>query len=260
MLISFSLIAVLAVSISPKRNAFASSSAQESVTASAIVVPAQISQMGFLTPALVKEVAVKEGEQVQGGRTLVVLDTPDLQFAVVAAEEALRSAQANAEIQRYKRVKDRRRGRVFFDVVPPEVRQRAEAQVQQAEAALDIAQATLAQATLTAPYDGTIASINIVPGELVQLDQVVVTLATLNDLQIETTDLNERDIKNVSMGGSVNIVIEALNANVGGKVIGISPIADTVGGDVVYKVTIALDQQPSGLLWGMTAEVTIGGK
>jgi HlyD family secretion protein len=60
------------------------------------------------------------------------------------------------------------------------------------------------------------------------------------------------------MGDSVNISIEALNTNVSGKVIGISPIADTVGGDVVYKVTVELDEQPKGLLWGMTAEVTIG--
>ncbi len=37
----------------------------------------------------------------------------------------------------------------------------------------------------------------------------------------------------------------------------ISPIADDVGGDVVFKVTIAPDTQPEGLLWGMSAEVEI---
>jgi hypothetical protein len=38
-------------------------------------------------------------------------------------------------------------------------------------------------------------------------------------------------------------------------------MADTVGGDVIFKVTIAPDVQPEGLLWGMTAEVEIqGGK
>jgi hypothetical protein len=34
-------------------------------------------------------------------------------------------------------------------------------------------------------------------------------------------------------------------------------MADTVGGDVIFKVTIAPDGQPEGLLWGMTAEVEI---
>jgi len=252
------LIALLAISTDPVRNAFASPSDQESIIASAVIVPAQVSQLGFITSALVKEIAVKEGNQVKAGDVLVVLDVPELQFAVAAAEAALRSAEANAELQRYKRVKDRRRGRVFFDVVPPEVRQLADAQVQQAQAALEVAQASLAQGTLTAPYDATVAQINIVPGELVQLDQPVVTLATLNNLQIETTDLSERDITKVNFGDSANIFIEALNANVTGKVTGISPRADVVGGDVVFKVTIALDEQPDGLLWGMTAEVVIG--
>jgi hypothetical protein len=30
-----------------------------------------------------------------------------------------------------------------------------------------------------------------------------------------------------------------------------------VGGDVVFKVTIDLDNQPQGLLWGMSADVKI---
>ena len=51
--------------------------------------------------------------------------------------------------------------------------------------------------------------------------------------------------------------IAALDVTVKGKVIRISPIAKTIGGDVVFPVTIQLDKQPAGLLWGMTAEVGI---
>ena len=227
------------------------------VVASAVIVPAQVTELGFLTSALIKEIAVQEGEQVQAGQTLAVLDIPELQFAVIAAEAALRSAQGEEKVQSYRRVKDRRHGRVFFDVVPPEVRQIAHARVQQAQAALEVAQATLAQTTLVAPHDGTVASVNVVPGEYVQQNQVVVTLATLNTLQIETTDLSERDIPKVKIGDPTNIFVEALNADISGRVVSISPIADAVGGDVVYKVTISLDKQPNGLLWGMTTEVTI---
>jgi RND family efflux transporter MFP subunit len=233
--------------------------AQEgTVVASAVIVPAQVTELGFLTSALIKEIAVQEGEQVQAGQTLAVLDIPELQFAVIAAEAALRSAQGEEKVQSYRRVKDRRHGRVFFDVVPPEVRQIAHARVQQAQAALEVAQATLAQGTLVAPHDGTVASVNVVPGEYMQENQVVVTIATLNTLQLETTDLSERDITRVKIGAPVNIFIEALNADISGKVTGISPIAGTVGGDVVFKVTIGFDKQPERLLWGMSAEVTIG--
>ena len=160
-------------------------------------------------------------------------------------------------MQSYRRVKVRRNGKVFFEVVPPEVREIAHAGVEQAQAALETAQATDAQSTLVAPYDATVASISILPGEYVEQHQVVVTLATLNTLQVETTDLSERDIPNVRVGAPVAIFVEALNENFRGKVMKIAPKADIVGGDVVFKVTIAFDKQPENLLWGMTAEVTI---
>jgi hypothetical protein len=74
---------------------------------------------------------------------------------------------------------------------------------------------------------------------------------------VETTDLSEREITKIRLGAPVTISIEALNQEFPGKVIGLSPRANTVGGDVVFKVTIAFDTQPQSLLWGMTAEVTI---
>lgn len=247
-----SLTAILALLVNP---AYAAQNG--SVVASAVIVPAQITELGFITPALVKEVAVKKGDEVTAGQTLVVLNTPEAEYNVIAAEAALRSALGEEKVQSYRRVKDRRKGKVFFDVVPPEIRQVAHAKVEQAQASLDMAQATLAQSTLIAPYDGTVASIQVVTGEYVQQNQVVITLATLNTLQLETTDLSERDITKVKIGAPVNISIEASNENIQGKVIGISPRANTVGGDVVFKVTIAFDKQPENLLWGMTAEVTI---
>lgn len=252
--LTFGLVAALTAVAAPARSV----SAQGGVTASAVFVPAQVSKLGFVTSGLVREISVKVGDRVKAGDILVVLDSPELQYAVTAAEAALRSAQANAELQRYKRVKDRRNGKVFWDVLPPEVIAIADVQVIQAQAALEIAQAIFAQTTLAAPFDGTIADLNVVPGEFVQSGQAVIALAMLDQLQVETTDLSERDIMKVRVGDSANISVDALNENIQGEVIAISPIADVVGGDVVFKVTIELEEQIDGLLWGMTAEVTIG--
>jgi HlyD family secretion protein len=246
------LTAILALSVSP---AFAAQDG--TVVASAVVVPAQITRLSFLTPAHVKEVAVREGDDVTAGQTLVTLNTPDLEYNVIAAQEEFRSRQAYAELQRYKRVLDIRKGKKFWDVVPPEVRQKADAEAVSAQAALEVAQASLAQSTLVAPLDAKVAAVDVVPGEFVQENQVVLTLATLNKLQLETTDLSERDIPKVKIGAPVNIFVEALNENFAGKVLSISPKANTVGGDVVFKVRIAFDEQPKGLLWGMTAEASI---
>ena len=244
-------------------------SAQTTVTASAVVVPAQVSEMSLLISGIARDIPVKEGDAVKAGQTLIVLDTPTLEFAVTEAQAGLRGAQAQAEIQSNEIIK---KYLIIYKPtsialkklrlgVPHEVIEMADARVQRAQASVEIAQANLAQGTLVAPRDSVVASLNVMPGEYVQSDQAVVTLATLNDLQIETTDLSERDIANVHMGDPANIFVEALNKNFSGKVIGISPMAETVGGDVIFKVTIAPDVQPQGLLWGMTAEVEIqGGK
>lgn len=239
--------------------------AQKTVAASAVIVPAQVSELGFLISGIAKDIPVKEGDTVKADQTLLILDTPDLQFAVTEAQASLRAAQAEREIRRNEIIKKfliiyRRRSVVLEKLrlnVPHEVLEIADAGVQQAQASVEIAQANLAQGTLTAPYDGTIVSIKVVPGEFVPSGQAIVTLASLNTLQVETTDLSERDIPNVHLGDPANIFVEALNKNISGKVIGISPAASTVGGDVVFKVTIVPDTQPEGLLWGMTAKVEI---
>ena len=240
-------------------------SAQRTVTASAIIVPAQVSDLGFLIPGIAMDVPITEGETVRAGQTLIVLDIPDLHFAVSEAEAGLRAAQAQLQIRRNEVIKKfevvYRRDKVLVNKlrlgVPHEVIEMAEGDVQRAQASLEIAQATRTQGTLTAPFDGTVASLHVIPGEFIAAHQAVVTLATLNTLQVETIDLSERDIPNVHVGDSANIFIEAINKNISGKVITISPKADTVGGDVIFKVTIAPDGQPAGLLWGMTAEVEI---
>jgi len=254
-----SLTLLLAIAASPISSALASGSAQNGgVIASAIAVPAQTSRMSFMISAPVKEVLVKEGDTVQAGQPLIVLNTPDLEYAVTAADAAHRSAEAYAALQRYKKVRHYKDGKETWQDAPPEVRQLADTQALQAQIAMELAQAALAQNTIYAPYDGVIADINVIAGETVQQGKPVIMLATLQTLQLETTDLSERDVLKIKIGDPTTVNVESLNETFTGKVLRIAPKADDRGGDVVFKVTIALDEQPKGLLWGMTAEVTIG--
>ena len=228
------------------------------VTASAAILPAQVSEVGFLSSALVREIPVKVGDVVQAGQTLATLDAPELEYAVTAADAAYRSAQSYAELQLYRTVPVYDfRGHKTIQTMPREVVLRANSLAEAARASLEVAKASLAQATLVAPYDATIISVHIIPGELVQPDQAVITLAALDKLQIETTDLSQRDISKIKIGQSATVFIDALNTEFSARVIAIAPRADIRGGDVIYKVTLAFDDLPDGLLWGMTAEVTI---
>ena len=133
----------------------------------------------------------------------------------------------------------------------------AKAAVAQVEAALDAARATLHQATLRAPFAGTIAALEVSTGETVLPGQVMLTLADLRRLRVETIDLSERDVDRVAVGQQASIYVEALGVEIKGRVMRIAPRATKVGGDVVYTVMIDLDEQPPELRWGMSVEVEI---
>ena len=229
------------------------------VIASAEVEPLRVSQLGFTVSAPVKEIPFQEGDTVKAGDVLMTLNMPELEYNILAAEADYKARSQVAELQRAEKVLyvDPDNGRKSWYSLPREVYLKALARADVAKAQWDSALANLAQATLTAPFDGVIVDVAVVPGEVVQSNQVVLTIADLDQMQITTTDLSERDIARVKTGQNANVTIDALGISISGKVVRISPISETVGGDVVYPVTIQLDEQVDGLLWGMSAEVEI---
>jgi RND family efflux transporter MFP subunit len=221
------------------------SSDANSVSASATIVPLKKAELSFANVGRVKVVDVKVGDQVAAGQVLVELDTTLLEAKVKEAEANLVAAQVQVKYLQ----------RVGTDEVHLES---AQAEADRAQALLDSANAMLAtQSTLVAPFDGTVAAVDISPAETVVPGRVIITLGDLSRLKVETKDLSERDVPRVQIGQTANIFIEALNQEFPGKVIEISRISSTVGGDVVFKVTMDLDEQPQGLLWGMSADVKI---
>ena len=90
--------------------------------------------------------------------------------------------------------------------------------------------------------------------------QAAIQLGDLDHLQVETTDLSEKDVSRVQVGQSATVYVEALSSEIQGQVIRIAPWSTTLGGDVVYTVTLSLAEQPAGLLWGMSVTVEIAPK
>lgn len=217
----------------------------DAVTASAIIVPVRDVQLSFSAVGRVTSVDVNVGDKVTAGKTLVTLDTTILEAKVKEAEANVLAA--DAQIRYLNRLKT---DALHFES--------AQADLVRAQALLDSAKATLlAQSTLSAPFNGTVVSVDIASGETVVPGQVVIVLGDLSRYQIETTDLSERDITRVQIGQPVDVFIEALNEEFTGKVVDIERISSSLGGDVVFPVTIELDERPQGLLWGMSADVQI---
>ena len=131
----------------------------------------------------------------------------------------------------------------------------AQARVTTAEAHWAAAKSALADLELRAPFSGTVTELRIHVSEWVSPGQPVLLLSDLEHLRVGTTDLSERDVPKIKIGQPVTVSIKALNQEAPGHVSDIAPLADTLGGDVVYKTTIALEALPAGLRAGMSVEV-----
>ncbi len=134
----------------------------------------------------------------------------------------------------------------------------ADAAVQRAQAALKLAQIGRADSELRAPFDGTIAAIDLNIGEYIALGTPIVQLADLTSWQIETTDLTERNIIRVHEGSQATITFDAIGGlELPGTVSHIRALGEAKQGDITYAVAIKLNQQDPRLRWNMTASVTI---
>jgi multidrug resistance efflux pump len=139
--------------------------------------------------------------------------------------------------------------------VPVDATGTALLQLKQDQLAVQIAQEDLDATRLVAPFSGEVASVAASVGDYVSTGQIILVISDVNHMHIETTDLSERDVPKIKLGQAVTVSIKALNQDLSGKVSAISPTADTLGGDVVYKVAILLDTLPSNLRSGMSVDV-----
>ncbi len=214
------------------------------ITASAEVVPVRSVRLSFPFVGRVAEVLVEEGEQVSTGQVLATLETALLEARLAQAQADLASAET--QVRYLQRVGT---GQEHLDA--------AQADVDRAWAIVESAQATLAQATLLAPFNGTIISVDTASGETVLPGQIVIVLADLTQMYIETTDLSERDVTAVREGMPATFYVEALGNAFRGRVVHIADQGTPLGGDVVFTVRITPEEPIAGLRWGMSADVTI---
>jgi len=135
----------------------------------------------------------------------------------------------------------------------------AEAGLASAQAALAIAQAALSDFELTAPTPGTVARVNLEVGEFAAPGTPVISLGATSNWYVETDDLTEIDIVQVSVGQPVKVTVDAIpDREYNGVVTEVAPRSEIKRGDVTYTVTIELtDADDAPLRWGMTVFMDI---
>jgi HlyD family secretion protein len=166
------------------------------------------------------------------------------------AEAEYQAAQAEVDLAQVELDK-------LKDGPDPDELEIAESRVRNAEAQVAASEADLAALELRAPFAGSVGRINAKDGEWMQAGAVILVLIDDSRLRVETSDLSERDIPNVAPGQTVSVFVKPLGLNIGGTVAEVSPLADTLGGDVVYKTIIDLGTEGvEGLRAGMSVDVT----
>lgn len=124
-----------------------------------------------------------------------------------------------------------------------------------AKANLDAAKDMLANYVITAPFDGTVADVNVKVGEQVGTETRAVSVADFSTWTVETTDVTELEVVDLTVGQQVTIIPDALTGlELNGVVTEISNAFTQQGGDILYTVRIRVNDSEPRLKWGMTVE------
>ncbi|HEX8219329.1 MAG TPA: efflux RND transporter periplasmic adaptor subunit [Chloroflexia bacterium] len=120
------------------------------------------------------------------------------------------------------------------------------------------AQAQLADAQIAAPMDGTVLSIDLEIGEIVNGSQPVAVVADTTSLRIKA-DVDEIDVGRVQAGQAVTVTLDAYpGVRLPGKIESLAPGATLKQGSTVYQATVSF--VPTGEVVpreGMAANVDI---
>ncbi len=127
------------------------------------------------------------------------------------------------------------------------------------EARLEAAKAGVAAFSVTAPFDGVVTDLPAKLGNSINAGQPAVTVADFSYWIVKTTDLTEIDVVKLKEDDSVAVTLDALpGVELKGTIDSIGQTYSENQGDVVYEVTIMLNDTDPAMRWGMTAEVKFG--
>ena len=119
------------------------------------------------------------------------------------------------------------------------------------------ANATVAQLTLTAPFDGEVLEVNYLPGDPVASTEAGVVLARRDRLHVNV-NVDEADITSLELGDVALVSFDAIRGlELPGRVTRINPVGATSQGLVRYTVRVDLDEIDPRVLLTMTADVSI---
>jgi RND family efflux transporter MFP subunit len=229
----------------------------------------QSSNLSAQTMGNIVEVRVAEGDRVQRGQVLVVIDDAQPRAAVDRATAAVNASKqqlaaaesdlglAGSTLKRYQSLYDRKSvSPQEFDEVKSRQqtalarRDMALADQTQAKAALAQAQTSLDYTRIRAPFEGVVTGKKSDAGSLASPGMAILTVEDVSLHRLEV-NVNEGDLRYVRVGQAVPVVIDALdNAALKGKISEIVPAADAATRSFLVKINLSADKRLRSGLFG----------
>jgi multidrug efflux pump subunit AcrA (membrane-fusion protein) len=233
---------------------------RQTVAASGTIAPAKKADLSFTVPGTVTTVAAEVGAKVAQGAELAQVGDTDLRAAVTSAQASVDAASAQLTAQQ------------DASASATQIAS-ASAQLTAAKSRLASAQQSLSDATLTAPFAGTVAAVTIAAGDRVgssgsagtgQQASSGTTSSTAAITVISTSSwivdasVGSADLAQIKKGLQAEITPTGGAAKVFGTVRSAGIVASSSSsGSATFPVTIAITGSPSGLYAGGTASVSI---
>ena len=199
----------------------------------------------------VKRVLVDRGDRVKEGQQLAVLESPDLEAQVAAAQAEVMLRQQ--QLQRALRLVGRS--------MSQNEREQAEESVKVAQSALDRARVQKGYDTLRAPFDGTVVARYADPGALLPAAtgstssaQPLLEIAQLDRLRV-ALQLGQDDAARVRAGDSVSLEIDPGKPPLVARISRLAQSLDARTRTMLCEID--LPSPPAGLYPGAFVQATI---
>lgn len=202
--------------------------------------------LAFKYGGLLEGLYVKEGTTVAKGQLLAKVSSPTMENTQRTAQATLTQAQ-----DAYERLK-----KVHDNGSLPEIKwKEMEANLEKAQAGYDLATAMLADNLLTAPFSGTVASVNAETGENIPPMKPVIRLINAKSLTVKIS-VPEEELNKIHVGDAAEIIIPALNdRRYSGKVIEKSLTASMLTHS--YPVKVLIERPDKELRPGMIGKAVL---
>ena len=229
---------------------------------SANLEPEWVADISAKVDGRMAELYVDEGDHIQGGAVIAILDADELAAQVIQAEGNLLSSQASleqAELELKRTAALAGQGALSAQTLDNARTKRdlSIGQVRAAEGNLNLLQTRLANANVLAPRDGVIVKRYLQSGVYVKAGSPIVSLAHVASLLAKAT-IGEAQIGQIVVGSQVKIRIDALAGREFTRTITrVSPAATLPARTFIAEITIP---NPSGILKpGMFAKADVPG-